>query len=88
MVTGVDDIRVGIEAMKNGADDYLVKPLQLEVIVQVLGALCIRSGWSKKSRITVGTLKRWWRSGPSSFNQRSSDRAELREHPRGAWGGD
>jgi len=29
MVTGVDDIRVGIEAMRQGADDYLVKPLQV-----------------------------------------------------------
>jgi putative nucleotidyltransferase with HDIG domain len=36
MVTGVDDIRVGIEAMKNGADDYLVKPLQLEIIMASL----------------------------------------------------
>ncbi len=33
MVTGVDDTRVGIEAMKQGADDYLVKPHQLEGIV-------------------------------------------------------
>ena len=36
MVTGVDDIRVGIEAMKKGADDYLVKPLQLEVVMASL----------------------------------------------------
>lgn len=36
MVTGVDDIRVGIEAMRNGADDYLVKPLQLEVVIASL----------------------------------------------------
>ena len=37
MVTGIDDIRVGIEAMKKGADDYLVKPLQLEVVAASLG---------------------------------------------------
>src|SRR5260370_29462742 len=30
MVTGVDDIRVGIQAMQQGADDYLVKPLQVD----------------------------------------------------------
>lgn len=33
MATGVDDIRVGIQAMKQGADDYLVKPFQLEAVV-------------------------------------------------------
>ena len=37
MVTGVDDIRVGIEAMRRGADDYLVKPLQMEVVLASLG---------------------------------------------------
>jgi cyclic di-GMP phosphodiesterase len=33
MVTGVDDVRVGIDAMKAGADDYLVKPFQLEAVM-------------------------------------------------------
>ena len=33
MITGVDDIQVGIEAMKEGADDYLVKPLQIEIVL-------------------------------------------------------
>ena len=30
VVTGVDDIRIGVEAMRKGADDYLVKPLQVD----------------------------------------------------------
>lgn len=33
MVTGVDDIRVAIQAMKEGADDYLVKPFQFDVVL-------------------------------------------------------
>jgi response regulator RpfG family c-di-GMP phosphodiesterase len=38
MVTGVDDIRVGIQAMREGADDYLVKPLQVDASI-VLASL-------------------------------------------------
>jgi DNA-binding NtrC family response regulator len=33
LATGVDDVRVGIQAMKSGADDYLVKPLQEELVI-------------------------------------------------------
>jgi putative nucleotidyltransferase with HDIG domain len=33
MATGVDDIRVGIQAMKEGADDYLMKPFQLDAVL-------------------------------------------------------
>ena len=36
VVTGEDDVRVGIEAMRNGADDYLVKPLQPNVVLASL----------------------------------------------------
>src|SRR5882762_1367418 len=36
MITGMDDIQVGIEAMKKGADDYLVKPLRIEVVMASL----------------------------------------------------
>lgn len=36
MVTGVDDVRVGIDAMKRGVDDYLVKPFQLAAVVASL----------------------------------------------------
>jgi response regulator RpfG family c-di-GMP phosphodiesterase len=38
MVTGVDDIRVGIQAMREGADDYLVKPQQVDANI-VLASL-------------------------------------------------
>lgn len=33
MATGEDDVRVGVEAMKGGADDYLVKPFQLDLVI-------------------------------------------------------
>jgi len=36
MVTGEDDLRVGIEAMKKGAEDYLVKPLQIDLVLASL----------------------------------------------------
>jgi len=36
MATGVDDVRVGIQAMKAGADDYLVKPFQLDLVLAAL----------------------------------------------------
>jgi PAS domain S-box-containing protein len=32
MATGVDNVRVGVEAMKQGADDYIVKPFLLETV--------------------------------------------------------
>ncbi len=32
MATGVADVQVGIQAMKQGADDYLVKPLELDAV--------------------------------------------------------
>lgn len=43
MVTGVDDIRVAIDAMKQGADDYVVKPFRMDVmLVSVERALNIK----------------------------------------------
>lgn len=36
MATGADDARFGVEAMRRGADDYLVKPLQIDVVVASL----------------------------------------------------
>jgi len=36
MATAVDEARVGIQAMKAGADDYLVKPFRLEVVLTAL----------------------------------------------------
>lgn len=36
MATGVSDIRIGIQAMQQGADDYLLKPFQLDAVVASL----------------------------------------------------
>src|ERR1017187_2912968 len=36
MATGIDDVRLGVEAMRRGADDYLIKPLQMDVVMMSL----------------------------------------------------
>jgi response regulator RpfG family c-di-GMP phosphodiesterase len=36
MATGVDDVRIGVQAMKLGADDYLLKPFDIEVVLTSL----------------------------------------------------
>ena len=36
VTTGVDDVDVGVQAMRNGADDYLVKPLRDTAVVASL----------------------------------------------------
>jgi response regulator RpfG family c-di-GMP phosphodiesterase len=33
MATGIEDVRIGVQAMQQGADDYLIKPLQIEVVM-------------------------------------------------------
>ena len=36
VTTGVDDVEVGVQAMRSGADDYLVKPLMESVVLASL----------------------------------------------------
>ncbi|MFY9803997.1 MAG: HD domain-containing phosphohydrolase [Candidatus Acidiferrales bacterium] len=36
LATGVDEIRVGVQAMQQGADDYLVKPFDVDTVVMGL----------------------------------------------------
>jgi len=36
MATGIEDVRVGVQAMRQGADDYLIKPLQMDAVMMSL----------------------------------------------------
>ena len=33
MATGIEDVRLGVQAMRHGADDYLIKPLQMDAVL-------------------------------------------------------
>jgi putative nucleotidyltransferase with HDIG domain len=49
MMTGVGDVRVGVQAMKEGADDYLLKPLNLEAVLASVKQVLERKKHEAKS---------------------------------------
>jgi DNA-binding response OmpR family regulator len=63
LATGVDDVRVGIQAMKSGADDYLVK-LRRNWSLSACIAPCKKRVLSAKLKVTAYTWKKWLRSVP------------------------
>ena len=53
MATGESDVRVGVEAMKQGAKDYLVKPIQLKALIA-----CVQKAHSgKRQEIELRNLE-------------------------------
>ncbi len=48
MATAVDDVRVGIQAMKEGADDYLVKPFHLENVLASVNRALEKKGLERE----------------------------------------
>ncbi|MBZ5565439.1 MAG: response regulator [Acidobacteriia bacterium] len=48
MATAVDDVRVGIQAMREGADDYLVKPFHLENVLASVNRALEKKGLERE----------------------------------------
>jgi putative nucleotidyltransferase with HDIG domain len=42
MMTGEGDVRLGVQAMKEGADDYLLKPLNLDAVLTSVNQVLVR----------------------------------------------
>ena len=42
MLTGVDDLAVAMESVKNGANDYLTKPFDLSALVSCIKRVTVR----------------------------------------------
>jgi len=49
MATGVDDVQVGVQAMKDGADDYLLKPFSLENVLSSVNRALERKGLEREA---------------------------------------
>ena len=57
MLTARDTLADKLEGFKAGADDYLVKPFELQELEARLGALVRRAGQSLQDYIQIGDLK-------------------------------
>jgi len=49
MATAVDDVQVGVQAMKDGADDYLLKPFSLENVLSSVNRALERKGLEREA---------------------------------------
>jgi two-component system OmpR family response regulator len=57
IVTAMDQLSKRIEGLNNGADDYLVKPFDLDELVARLGAVARRYTGNPNPIVTVGPLE-------------------------------
>ncbi len=48
MATGIEDVRVGVQAMRQGADDYLIKPLQMDAVMMSLERAFYKKGMERE----------------------------------------
>jgi len=61
-VTGFDDARTSVEAMKSGAYDYLVKPISDNVLLTTVEAAVLSDLKAFREREDIAKLSRQWRS--------------------------
>lgn len=56
LLTAKDTVADRVFGLENGADDYLIKPFDLEELLARVMALCRRSHGQKSQRIVIGNL--------------------------------
>ena len=61
-VTGYDDVRTSVEAMKSGAHDYLVKPISDTILLATVEAAVTSDLKAFREREDVAKLQKQWRS--------------------------
>jgi FixJ family two-component response regulator len=61
-VTGVDDARTGVEAMKSGAYDYLVKPISDKILLATVEAAVLSDLQAFSEREDIAKYSKQWQS--------------------------
>jgi FixJ family two-component response regulator len=61
-VTGFDDVRISVQAMKSGASDYLIKPVPDTVLIAAVEAAVERDSQAFEGRMHIAKLAQQWQS--------------------------
>ncbi|MBL8597309.1 MAG: response regulator transcription factor FixJ [Devosia sp.] len=79
MVTGHGDIQMAVEAMKNGAIDFIEKPFSDDVLIESIGRAAERAAEQTRSAAAIEQVKQ--RIGTLSDRERQVLRGVVAGHP-------
>lgn len=79
MVTGHGDIQMAVEAMKNGAIDFIEKPFSDDVLIESIGRAAERAAEQTRSTAAIEQVKQ--RIGTLSDRERQVLRGVVAGHP-------
>ena len=63
IMTAYPEIEMAVEAIRLGATDFIIKPVDLELVVFSVKKPLNRRKWRRRSNLIIKIWRNWWKKG-------------------------